>query len=123
MNNAKLAIEYSGLEEAPAVDVTSRLHSRESELVQVIDCIRKIEATEEWSSLKKLVLDGVVETLEKNLQREASKENPDLLALARINGQLIWARRYSNLSKLGEYFRLELTGIRKQLHGKTEKDG
>jgi len=89
------------------------LELREAELVKIIESAKKIEVSTEWRSLKKYVFDGLVQKLERELLNEAKKESPDVLSLARTNGQLIWAKRYSDLNKLAEVFKLELNGIRK----------
>ena len=120
MNISKLAIEYSALEEPKAVDKTPLLRTREGELVRIIEAARRVVSTEEWGTLKKLIFDKLVENLERNLREEATKDNPSVAALAKINGQLIWARKYADLSKLADVYRLELTNVKKTLHEKEE---
>lgn len=115
MNNSKIAIES-----VPVIDSDKRpwLHQREGELVKIIEAIGGVTSSAEWSSLKTLVFDGLVERLRKDLFTEARKDEPNVLALARINGQYTWAKKYADLTKLADSFRLELTNIRQQLYGK-----
>jgi hypothetical protein len=119
MNNSKIAIDKFSLEEEKPVDRTPWLREREGELIKIIEALNEIEESKPWSTLKNTVFDGVVETLERQLKVEASKDDPNTLVLSKINGQLVWARKYANLKDLSNVFRTELTNIRKQLHENT----
>jgi hypothetical protein len=114
MNNSKLSLEefQSPLQE---IDKTSWLKDREATLVRQIETLRRVAQSEDWCSLKKELFDGVVEILERQQKSEAEKESPDPLKLTNINGQLAWARKYSDLNKLADAFVPELKNIRQQL--------
>lgn len=115
-NNSKFALDQAILEETPEIDRKPWLRERESELTNIIGALRNVSQSEDWRSLKNRVFDGVVEKLEKDLLTEAKKDSPDSLVLARVNGQLVWAKKYANLEGLAEFFSNELTNIRKQLN-------
>lgn len=99
------------------------LQEREAELVKIIENLRAVSRSKEWSSLKTQVFNGLTESLSKELHSEARKENPDTLKLNRLSGQLKWAERYSDLQKLEDEFGLQLKNVRAKLYGKTEKTG
>lgn len=122
MNNSKFAIDNVFEEKIP--DKTPELRKRESELMNIIEALGVIADSKEWSTLKTTVFNGVMETLERQQKNEASKDDPDKMALAKINGQLVWARKYADLDSLTNVFRLELTNIRTQikLYGKTKEN-
>lgn len=122
MNNARLVVEAATLRQEVPVDLQERLRQREGELMRLIEVVKEVAMSEQWSSLKKLYLDGITTSLKKELLAEASKDSPDLLKLSKINGQVLWARRYSDLSKLETEFRTELARIKQTLHG-TETPG
>lgn len=119
MNNSKLVIDSISLkEEEPKFDRAPELRQRETQLINIIDSLKKVQAMPEWSSLKTQVFDGLVTTLEKELRNEAKKDSPDSLKLNRLAGQLKWAEKFSDLSKLEQVFRVELQNLRKMLYGK-----
>ena len=123
MNNSRIALDgLPTLEEKPNVDRTPLLQEREAKLLKIIEAIRGVEKTTEWSTLKSEIFDNLVNVLERELKDEGKKENPDPLKLNRLAGQLKWAEKYSNLSKLENIFRVELSGLRKNLYG-TESSG
>lgn len=121
MNNSKLAIDNYSLEEQE-VDISPWLRERQSELVKIISAIDGVSSSKEWSSLTNLVFIGVVEKLERDLLNEAKKDTPDQLQLARLNGQLVWAKKYADLNSLANIFRNELKNVTDKLYGQTEKD-
>ena len=123
MNNSKLASESISISEEPRADNKPLLREREGRIVRIITSIKRISETEEWSTLKTEVFDGLVDTLERDLKTEAKRETPDTNKLNRLSGQLVWAERYADLHKLENKYRVELQGIRLQLYGNTESNG
>lgn len=87
---------------------------RESELVKIIEAVKSLSANPDYQLLKLLIFDGLVSTLEKRLSAEVFKKplnEPEIYALT---GQIVWAKKFSDLDKLADAYRLELTGIRKK---------
>lgn len=111
------------LEESPEVqdERIPLLRARESELVKIIEALGRLSNTTEWSTLKSLVFDGVLENLEKRLASESHKMPLDDKAIYKLQGQILWAKRYSNLESLTNGFRTELINVRK-LNPPTERD-
>ena len=122
MNNSKLAMETVSLSEEPR-DNKPQLREREATLVRILTALKRIAETEDWSTLKNEVFDSLVNTLERDIKNEAKKELPDTNKLNRLAGQLMWAEKYADLTKLAEKYRTELTGIKLQLYGKSESNG
>jgi hypothetical protein len=97
-----------------------KLREMESRLVKQLDALERVSTSSEWSTLREEIFDSLVESLNKRLLTEAKKTEPDARYLNRLSGQLEWAARYADLSKFREEKRVELTNIRKRLHGKYE---
>lgn len=127
MNNSKIALDFATLSSDEPIDRSTWLNERESSLTKILKAVEDIQTSEAWQTLKKELLDGVVQTLERRLKTEAEKKEPDLRELNVLQGQLAWARRYADLGKLGDFLRLELGNIRKQIdsnqHGKEKSRG
>lgn len=121
-NNSKFALDSVPLKNEERADIKPQLRERESTLVKVLEAAQGVAATTAWSTLKTELFENLVNVLEKDIKDEAKKENPDALKLNRLAGQLKWAEKYADLTKLGNIFRQELIGIRKQLYG-TESNG
>lgn len=117
MNNSKFAIESVPLTlDEPLVN-TDGLKEREQTLVRLIEALSEVEKTNGWSSLKKELFDSLPNDLNKQINSEAKKENPNIQKLNRLAGELKWAERFADIGKLREQYRVELTQIRLQLYG------
>jgi hypothetical protein len=117
MNNSSIQLEET------IIDVSSILKEKEAGTIVNISALRKVSESNEWSTLKTNIFDGITERLRREIMGEARKENPDTLKLARLSGELKWAERYSDLSVLENSLKLDLINLRRQLHGKTEEPG
>jgi hypothetical protein len=111
MNNALI----ENLNEPEEFDRTPWLRARQGEIMNILSAIDEVMKSKSWQTLNSLVFEGVTENLEKRLTNEAKKDTPNSLELARINGQLVWAKKFSNLSELAKVFKTELDGIKNQL--------
>mgnify|MGYP001577794889 CR=1 FL=1 len=117
MNNAKII--YDNNFQKVKVEKEEFLLKQQGEMTQIVEAINRIEANEDWQKLKKLVLNGVVETLERQLKNESERKEVNAPELYRLQGQLVWARKYVDLKKLAEFFKQQLENIKLQLkHGK-----
>lgn len=111
MNNALLIEEP----EKP-VDNTVYFRERRTTLLKLVKSINELAKSEDWNTLKELLFDGLVEKLEKSLKIEAEKDELQLKEIYRLQGQLIWARRYSDIYKLAETYKLEINNLNKKLN-------
>ncbi len=121
MNNSKIA--YYNSKEEVKVDQTELLQKRRGELSQIIEAINRVEDSDDWQKLKKLVLDGVVATIERNLKLEVSKIEINPAEIYRLQGQLSWARKYSDLKKLSEFFKTQIESTKHQINEQNSRDG
>lgn len=118
MNNSSISIDR--IEPEPEKELLPRLRAEESRLTLIIEAIQEVQKSKAWSTLKTEVFESLVNVLEKDLKNEARKEDPSLLKLTRVAGELKWAEKYSDLSKLEQLYRVQLQNIRTQLYAKPE---
>lgn len=120
MNNSKLALESISLENEPQRDIKPELRQSEERLVRIIEALQGIEQSKDWSTLKTEIFDELPKQIRKDMLREARKDNPEIHILTRLNGELKWAEKFSDLSKFVSSQRVELSRIKLMLYGKTE---
>src|SRR3990167_807894 len=108
MNNSQIVIDNE-------TDVESSLAQRQGELVRIVEALQRTADSRDWKILKELVFDGVLETLERQLKSEAQKAEVVTPELYRLQGQLVWARKYADLDKLAEFFKIQIEGIKSNL--------
>lgn len=93
----------------------SSLLERRGELVRIVEALRRVADSKDWEVLTELVFNGVVETLERQLKNEAQNSTIVTAELYRLQGQLVWARKYADLDKLAEFFKKQIEGIQTKL--------
>lgn len=109
MNNSRIALEEP-LEQQ--IDLAPKLREEESKVTRIIEALREVSASKGWSTLKEELFDKLVNSLERDLRVEARKDDPDPKKLNRLSGELKWAERFSDLSKLEHVYKLNLQNIR-----------
>ena len=101
MNNSRVVLDNQSEEPSDRAGI---LNQQKGQLAKIVEAIRRVESSEDWQSLKELVFDSVIETLERQLKAEAQKPEVVTPELYRLQGQLVWARKYADLEKLAEFF-------------------
>ena len=101
----------------------SFLQEKQGELAQLIEAINRVEQSEDWRKLKEIFLNGILEKLERQLKDEARKDEVSLPKLYRLQGQIEWAKKYSNLKKISDEKRLEIENFKKQIYESNPRDG
>lgn len=107
-NNFKLASEEE------KIDASSFLRGRQTELVNIIEALNNVIPY--WKTVNELIFKGLLDRLEKQLVQEASKREIDNPEVYRIQGQILWAKKYSDLYKLVETYKSELGSITNKLN-------
>ena len=118
MNNSKIALD--NLESG---DKTSFLQKQQGELSQIVEAINRVETSEDWQKLKRLLLDSIVPNLERLIYNEASRKEVDVAEIYRLQGQLTWAHKYADLKKLAETKKQQIENIKNQLNEEIPRDG
>lgn len=113
MNNSKIALDNEEVLDIP--DKSQILRQHEKKLIKLIEAIERVSHTSDWKILNDHLFDDLVGSLERRLSQEASKDNIDLPTTYRLQGQIVWAKKFSDFRKLADSFRSELSNIRKQL--------
>lgn len=117
MNNSKIAFDMVSLEtiEPKSEEILPKLREKESELVKIIEAISGISETVEWEVLERAIFDKLVETLDRRMTMETNKQELNNPEIYRLQGQLIWARKYADFGGLADAYRAELTNIRQTI--------
>mgnify|MGYP001594622906 FL=1 len=113
MNNSKITLD--NLSQELETNKVSFLEKEQGRLIQLVEAINRVESSEDWQKLKVILLDEIVISLEKQLVKEADKKEINAPEIYRLQGQLVWARKYGDLKKLSDWYKFQIEGIRQQL--------
>lgn len=119
MNNSKIALDKVNLSLEEPTGNLEKLRETETKLVRIIEAISELNQITVWSTLKSLVFDGRIESIEKQVVSESLKQEIHDSELYRLQGRLYEARKY-DLDRLLQDSRQELSKIR-QLTQPTER--
>lgn len=111
MNNSFLATQNVDMEVSTPVDTIPLLQARAVDLERIIDAFDKISSSMYWKLLQSEIFDGVLEALERRMRNEK-----DTTQLFKLQGQIVWADKYSDLSKLADVYKRELINVTKQIN-------
>jgi hypothetical protein len=116
MNNSKIALDNQDVFLEKEIDKTPILRKQESELVKIIEAIGRVSKSIDWAVLEEHIFDGLVISLERRLSQEANKGELNAPEVYRLQGQLMWARKYGDFNKLADVYRSELLNVKQQLN-------
>lgn len=91
------------------------LRVKQDELVKILEAFASLEQSKEWETLKELVFDRSLVSIERQLLNEASAPQVNIEKLYRLQGELSWAKKYSDLSRFMEGLKGQLENIKNQL--------
>lgn len=100
-------------------DNTEWYKKRQQEILAILAALRNINGSKYWKTLDELLWKDIVRSLENTLRNTSDEKQ-----IYRLQGQLVWARSFSDFSKLIARFENELRGISSQLteHGTTQEN-
>lgn len=125
MNNSFVANENILLEdEAPQIDM-GQLRAKETELMAIIDAAMRIANNPDWLTLKEKVFDGVVVSIKKRRDIEVERKPLNGPMIHSLNGQLEWAKKFSDIVTIASIYKQELLNVRKVINakGKESRNG
>lgn len=108
MNNFVIASQ--SVEKEEVYNAGPALRKRVQELSQIIGALRAIQSSEHWKVLEGNVWSSVTSSLYKRLRNEK-----DPSEIYKLQGQILWADKYTNLKGLEESFAKELDTITNKL--------
>ena len=92
-----------------------QFEKRYDELVKIIESFERLEKSKEWEILKEYIFSKSLISLEKQLLVAARSNPVDLPKVYVLQGELIWARRYHDISKLIEMYKKQLIDIKSKI--------
>lgn len=113
MNNSKLIIDNLNSTLEPEISKIPHLRERESELVKLIDVITRINSNSDWLTLKPLLFESELASIEKKLKNESERDILNPSRIHQLQGEQRLAKKYKDLGL--ESYRKELQNVRSQL--------
>ena len=81
-----------------------------TELTEIIEAIEAISQSNYWKLLQEKVFSGILESLQHRIRDEKDSKN-----LFRLQGQIVWAEKYSDFKKMAIAYRNQLENIKSKI--------
>ncbi len=94
------------------MDTSDKIRDRQNDLIKIIEAIDEVLKTKGWATLKELVWDGRVSSIERQLLSEAKGVEIKTENIYRLQGELNWTKRYADLKSYAQMCQKELEGIK-----------
>lgn len=91
------------------------MREKQAELVKVIEAFAKLENSEEWGTLKELVFNNTVTSIERQILNKALASQIDVNELYKLQGEWVWAKQYADVSRFTENLKKQIENIKNKL--------
>ena len=95
--------------------VRSALLKRQAELLKIVESFEKLAVSIEWATLKELVFDKTLASIEKQLFSAVTSRELDTAKIYKLQGEYEWAKKYANITSFIETSVKELENINQRL--------
>lgn len=96
-------------------DIQIELRKKQGELVKVVEAFASLEESKEWATLKELVFDKSLASIERQLLNECLAPEVKVNKIYRLQGEWAWAKQYNNTHKFVDSLKKQLEDIKERL--------
>lgn len=101
-------IEYSD-------EQKSILRAKQAELLRLLDAVASLSKSSEWATLKEIVFDKSVASIEKQIISESLTGMINSNKLYKLQGEWAWAKQYADMDRFADTLKIQLEEIKKKL--------
>ncbi len=91
------------------------LEQKREELVKIIQSFEILDKSKEWSTLKELVFDKSLASIERQLLSESLSPELTTSKLYKLQGEYAWAKRFTDFNGFIEKSKKQLEDINKKI--------
>lgn len=91
------------------------LREKQTELIQIIESFEKLEKSKEWETVKELVFEKSLLSIERQIMNEALAKEINISKLYKLQGEWVWAKQYNDVNRFTESLKKQLADIKKRL--------
>lgn len=91
------------------------LREEQNRLIKIIESLSSLDKSEEWSTLKELVFNKSLHSIERQIMSATLSEEIDLNKLYKLQGEWVWAKQFTDTNRFTETLKKQLQDIKKRL--------
>lgn len=91
------------------------LREEQNRLISIIESVATLEKSEEWATLKELVFNRSLQSIERQIMSATLSEDIDLNKLYKLQGERSWAKKFTDTDRFIETLKKQLQDIKNRL--------
>jgi hypothetical protein len=92
-----------------------QLREEEGRLIKILESIDGLEENKDWKTLKELVFDKSLESIERQIKVESLSLEINIPKLYKLQGEWAWCKQFCDTKQFVEQLKTNLEGIKKKL--------
>lgn len=84
-------------------------------LIRLVESLSRLETNEDWKTLKELVFEKSVSSIERQLLNETLNKEINTNQIYKLQGEWAWAKQYTDVSRFIETLRKQLEDVKSKL--------
>ena len=91
------------------------LRKHQTELIRVIEALGVLEKSKEWETVRELVYDKSLASIERQILQAALAQTISVEVLYRLQGEYAWAKQYNDIPRFIQTLTQQLQNIKMRL--------
>ena len=96
-------------------EIKKLLREKQTELINIISALDKLEQSKEWQTIKELVFNKSLLAIERQIQNEALAIKIDTDKLYKLQGEWAWSKQYVDTARFISTLKKQLEDIKLKL--------
>lgn len=96
-------------------EIKVKLREEQTRLISIIESFEGLEKSKEWATLKELVFDKSLASIERQLLLAAQEPELSNAKIYKLQGELAWAKKFNDVNRFIETLKKQLADIKKKI--------
>jgi len=96
-------------------EVKTQLREKQNELISIIEALTRLDTNPDWQTLKELVFDRALDSIERQIRNEALNQTIDTSKIYKLQGEWAWAKQNVDSDRFISTLKIQLEDIKQKL--------
>lgn len=97
------------------MDPKTILQEEQTRLISILEALEKLDKTKEWTTVKELVFNRSLESIERQIKVESLATEINTDKLYKLQGEWVWAKQFCDIDRFVETIKKQLEDIKQRL--------
>ena len=96
-------------------EIKTQLREKQNELISIIEALTRLDTNPDWQTLKELVFDRALDSIERQIRNEALNQTIDTSKIYKLQGEWAWAKQNVDSNRFISTLKTQLEDIKSKL--------